>query len=93
MLNISLWSQKSKNNDTFTKLDLKPIFDRMKPMDGNWQPVSGTKHPFEVFSAFLDLRKERAIVRIIGATKAKETDEVFCRFYFDKGSNNYLGEF
>ena len=43
--------------------------------DAIWQPVSGTRHKFYVYSAFCDDR-DRPLVRIIAATKTKKPDKV-----------------
>lgn len=57
--------------------------DGLFPIDGQWQNVIGTPHKFYVFSAFFDGRdNHNNIVRIIGATKVKGRESVWCRFWY-----------
>jgi len=55
--------------------------------DAIWQPVSGTRHKFYVYSAFCDDR-DRPLVRIIAATKTKKPDKVLCKFYYGDSDKN-----
>eukprot|EP00095_Tigriopus_kingsejongensis_P002619 snap_masked-scaffold1459_size40432-processed-gene-0.3 protein:Tk02619 transcript:snap_masked-scaffold1459_size40432-processed-gene-0.3-mRNA-1 annotation:"PREDICTED: uncharacterized protein LOC656883" len=51
--------------------------------DAQWQPVEGTFHKFYVYSAYYDARIEaKHVVRIIGATKTKQPDRVWCQFHY-----------
>merc|ERR1719414_968858 len=55
---------------------------RHQGFDGQWQEVTGTGHKLFVFSAYYDPRSKRApVVRIVGATKTKRSEQVFCRLY------------
>ncbi|KAJ1527536.1 hypothetical protein ONE63_007505 [Megalurothrips usitatus] len=50
--------------------------------DGDWQIVSGTRFKFLVFSAFFDKRDGNRMIRIVGATKTRLPERVFCRFWY-----------
>ena len=52
-----------------------------KGFDAHWQPVNGTRHKFYVYSAYYDART-RPIIRVIGATKTKRSDKVWCRLHY-----------
>lgn len=54
------------------------------PLDAVWQPVSGTKFKFFVYSAYVE-RRTIAAVRVIAATKTRGADPVICRLWL---SNN-----
>lgn len=57
------------------------------PVDGDWQPVLGTKDKFLVYSAYLDTRiagKEH--VRVIGAARTRGSQKVSCVFLYDSGN-------
>lgn len=56
--------------------------------DARWQPVNGTSHKFYVYSAYYDARMpQRPVVRVIGATKTKMSDKVWCKMYFSDDAN------
>lgn len=57
----------------------------MKPVDGTWQVVNGTRFKFFVFSAFYD-RRAGKLIRIIGATKTHAPEKVWCRFIYNGGN-------
>lgn len=57
-----------------------------KPTDGSWQIVNGTRFKFFVFSAFHD-RRDAKLVRIIGATKTRNPEKVWCRFWYPYGNS------
>ncbi|XP_055592799.1 uncharacterized protein LOC129744346 isoform X2 [Uranotaenia lowii] len=57
-----------------------------RPTDGSWEVVNGTRYKFFVFSAFYD-RRDGKLVRIIGATKTRGPEKVWCRFWYQTGSN------
>ncbi|XP_058059014.1 uncharacterized protein LOC131209879 [Anopheles bellator] len=59
----------------------------MKPTDGSWEIVNGTRYKFFVFSAFYD-RRDGKLVRIIGATKTRGPEKVWCRFWYQTGANS-----
>lgn len=61
--------------------NLPPYTSDMKPLDGQWQVVNGTRFKFFVFSAFYD-RRDGRMLRIIGATKTRSPEKVWCRTYF-----------
>ncbi|XP_026317535.1 uncharacterized protein LOC113228446 isoform X2 [Hyposmocoma kahamanoa] len=50
------------------------------PQDAVWQPVAGTRFKFYVYSAYVE-RRTVAAVRVIGATKTRGADSVFCRIW------------
>lgn len=56
-----------------------------KPTDGSWQIVNGTRFKFFVFSAFYD-RRGGKLIRIIGATKTRVPEKVWCRFVYNIGN-------
>lgn len=56
-----------------------------KPIDGSWQIVNGTRFKFFVFSAFYD-RRAGKLIRIIGATKTRVPEKVWCRFVYNTGN-------
>ncbi|XP_031623466.1 uncharacterized protein LOC116340877 isoform X2 [Contarinia nasturtii] len=57
----------------------------MKAIDGSWQIVNGTRYKFFVFSAFYD-RRAGKLIRIIGATKTRVPEKVWCRFVYNTGN-------
>lgn len=57
----------------------------MKAVDGTWQIVNGTRYKFFVFSAFYD-RRAGKLIRIIGATKTRVPEKVWCRFVYNTGN-------
>uniref|UniRef100_A0A182Q3Q4 Glycosyltransferase family 92 protein n=1 Tax=Anopheles farauti TaxID=69004 RepID=A0A182Q3Q4_9DIPT len=59
----------------------------MKPTDGSWEIVNGTRYKFFVFSAFYD-RRDGKLVRVIGATKTRGPEKVWCRFWYQTGVNS-----
>lgn len=65
--------------------DLEEPFDftlqKHKGFDARWQPVNGTRHKFYVYSAYYDART-RPVIRVIGATKTKRSDKVWCRLHY-----------
>ncbi|CAD7086486.1 unnamed protein product [Hermetia illucens] len=59
-----------------------------EPTDGSWQVVNGTRFKFFVFSAYYD-RRDGKMVRVIGATKTRGPEKVWCRFWYSyKDINN-----
>lgn len=60
----------------------------MKPTDGSWQIVNGTRFKFFVFSAFYD-RRGGKLIRIIGATKTRGPEKVWCRFWYPIGNGTH----
>lgn len=58
----------------------------MHPTDGSWEIVNGTRYKFFVFSAFYD-RRDGRLVRVIGATKTRGPEKVWCRFWYKTGEN------
>ncbi|XP_065084259.1 uncharacterized protein LOC135706547 isoform X1 [Ochlerotatus camptorhynchus] len=59
----------------------------MRPTDGSWEIVNGTRYKFFVFSAYYD-RRDGKLVRIIGATKTRGPEKVWCRFWYQTGVNS-----
>ncbi|KAJ8923192.1 hypothetical protein NQ315_001746, partial [Exocentrus adspersus] len=60
---------------------LPPYPDNLTASDGSWQNVNGTRYKFFVFSAFYDQRKQKN-VRVIGATKTRGPERVWCRLWY-----------
>lgn len=58
----------------------------MHPTDGSWEIVNGTRYKFFVFSAYYD-RRDGKLVRVIGATKTRGPEKVWCRFWYQTGQN------
>ncbi|XP_067620663.1 uncharacterized protein [Eurosta solidaginis] len=56
----------------------------VQPIDGVWQVVNGTRFKFFVFSAYYDRRDGAKLVRVIGATKTRTPERVWCRFWYPK---------
>lgn len=52
------------------------------PSDGAWQVVNGTRFKFFVYSAYFDRRDGARLVRVIGATKTRGPERVWCRFWY-----------
>ncbi|XP_019880952.1 beta-1,4-galactosyltransferase galt-1 isoform X1 [Aethina tumida] len=67
---------------------LPPYPDYLPPVDGKWQTVQGTRYKFFVFSAFFDNRKGQRSVRVIGATKTRGPERVWCRMWYKYTENN-----
>lgn len=64
---------------------LPPFASDTKPIDGSWQIVNGTRFKFFVYSAFYD-RRGGKLIRIIGATKTRVPEKVWCRFVYNMGN-------
>ncbi|XP_063229480.1 uncharacterized protein LOC134534813 [Bacillus rossius redtenbacheri] len=60
---------------------LPGVATNLTARDGAWQVVSGTRYKFFVFSAFYDRREEKC-VRVIGATKTRGPERVWCRLWY-----------
>lgn len=60
---------------------LPPYPRGSKALDGEWQIVNGTRFKFFVYSAFYDRRGGR-LIRVIGATKTRGPEKVWCRFWY-----------
>uniref|UniRef100_T1H0M5 Glycosyltransferase family 92 protein n=1 Tax=Megaselia scalaris TaxID=36166 RepID=T1H0M5_MEGSC len=59
-----------------------PRFPRdLPPTDGIWSVVNGTRFKFLVYSAYYDDRDGK-LIRIIGATKTRGAEKVWCRFWY-----------
>lgn len=67
--------------------NLPPYPNEMKPKDGDWQIVNGTRFKFFVFSAFYD-RRDGRMIRVIAATKTRGPEKVWCRMWYPVDSNN-----
>ncbi len=58
-----------------------------------WQPVNGTRNKFYVYSAFFDARGGgRRVVRVVGATRTKHPEKVWCRLYYKDEEEDDEGE-
>ncbi|CAG7833525.1 unnamed protein product [Allacma fusca] len=67
---------KNSSNNGHTASTQKP---RIIPIQPDWQPVTGTKEKFYVYSAYYNHLFDH--VKIIGATRTKTQQRVKCRFY------------
>ena len=63
-----------------------PHFPGMQPTDGSWQIVNGTRFKFFVFSAYYDRRDGSKLLRVVGATKTRSPERVWCRFWYPQGN-------
>ncbi|KAH8249338.1 hypothetical protein KR032_008589 [Drosophila birchii] len=59
-----------------------------RPTDGDWQVVNGTRFKFFVYSAYFDRREGARLVRVVGATKTRGPERVWCRFWYGPNSAN-----
>lgn len=50
--------------------------------DAEWRIVNGTRFKFFVYSAFYDRRSGGRLVRVIGATKTRGPEKVWCRLWY-----------
>lgn len=65
-----------------------PTYPRdTRPTDGSWQFVNGTRYKFFVFSAFYD-RRDGRLIRVIGATKTRGPEKVWCRLWYPLNANH-----
>jgi hypothetical protein len=67
--------------------NLPPYPTDVKAHDGDWQVVNGTRFKFFVFSAFYD-RRDGRMIRVIGATKTRGPEKVWCRMWYPVDGNN-----
>ncbi|XP_046866702.1 uncharacterized protein LOC6642540 [Drosophila willistoni] len=58
------------------------------PSDGAWQVVNGTRFKFFVYSAYFDRRDGARLVRVVGATKTRGPERVWCRFWYAPNNGN-----
>ncbi|KAH8403325.1 hypothetical protein KR222_010812 [Zaprionus bogoriensis] len=58
------------------------------PSDGAWQVVNGTRFKFFVYSAYFDRRDGARLVRVVGATKTRGPERVWCRFWYGPSAHN-----
>lgn len=72
---------------TKIEANLPPYPIEVKPKDGEWQVVNGTRFKFFVFSAFYD-RRDGRMIRVIGATKTRGPEKVWCRMWYPVDGNN-----
>jgi hypothetical protein len=72
---------------TKIEANLPPYPTMAKPKDGEWQVVNGTRFKFFVFSAFYD-RRDGRMIRVIGATKTRGPEKVWCRMWYPVDGNN-----
>uniref|UniRef100_A0A6P4FKS7 Uncharacterized protein LOC108050731 isoform X2 n=1 Tax=Drosophila rhopaloa TaxID=1041015 RepID=A0A6P4FKS7_DRORH len=59
-----------------------------RPTDGAWQVVNGTRFKFFVYSAYFDRREGARLVRVVGATKTRGPERVWCRFWYGPSPAN-----
>ncbi|XP_056644663.1 beta-1,4-galactosyltransferase galt-1 [Diorhabda sublineata] len=67
---------------------LPPFPENTTLNEGAWQNISNTRYKFFVFSAYYDERKGQRIVRVIGATKTRGAERVWCRLWYKADSNS-----
>lgn len=65
---------------------LPPYAAEAPPSDGTWKIVNGTRFKFFVYSAFYDRRGGR-LIRVIGATKTRGPEKVWCRLWYPQAPN------
>lgn len=65
---------------------LPPYPTDAPPTDGVWKIVNGTRFKFFVFSAFYD-RRGGKLIRVIGATKTRGPEKVWCRLWYPVGNS------
>ncbi|XP_022170603.1 beta-1,4-galactosyltransferase galt-1-like [Myzus persicae] len=65
-----------------------PTRSGIVPRDAVWQKVQSTKYKFFIYSAYLDTRIKSVgpLIRIIGATKTRKPDPVWCRLWYANSS-------
>lgn len=81
--------EKSADYEEVITETLLPAFpENMTLNEGAWQNISNTRYKFYVFSAFYDERKGQRIVRVIGATKTRGAERVWCRLWYKADSNS-----
>lgn len=51
--------------------------------DGVWQIVNGTRFKFFVYSAYYERRKNKRSIRVIGATRTRLPERVWCRLWYE----------
>nr|CAH7759572.1 unnamed protein product [Callosobruchus chinensis] len=77
------------NSKDLIETQLPPYPDNSTLTEGSWQNVNGTKYKFFVFSAFFDQRRKgQRIIRVIGATKTRGPERVWCRLWYKIGDGN-----
>nr|CAH7759575.1 unnamed protein product [Callosobruchus chinensis] len=77
------------NFQDLIETQLPPYPDNSTLTEGSWQNVNGTKYKFFVFSAFFDQRRKgQRIIRVIGATKTRGPERVWCRLWYKIGDGN-----
>lgn len=65
-----------------------PLYPKdTRPTDGSWQFVNGTRYKFFVFSAYYD-RRDGRMLRVIGATKTRGPEKVWCRLWYPLDQNH-----
>ncbi|XP_017785039.1 PREDICTED: uncharacterized protein LOC108568453 [Nicrophorus vespilloides] len=75
-------------NEVLTEGQLPQFAGNWRPADGSWQTVNGTRYKFYVFSAFFDNRKGQRAIRVIGATKTRGPERVWCRLWYKTKPDN-----
>ncbi|KAK9883000.1 hypothetical protein WA026_001212 [Henosepilachna vigintioctopunctata] len=80
------YAEPQSSKDSLDNLSLYP--NNLPASRGSWQNVNGTRYKFFVFSAFYDRRKMQRSVRIIGATKTRGPDKVFCKLWYKTTDEN-----
>ncbi|XP_060521454.1 beta-1,4-galactosyltransferase galt-1 [Cylas formicarius] len=61
--------------------------DNSTMSEGSWQTVNGTRYKFFVFSAYYDPRRTQRFIRVIGATKTRGPEGVWCRYRYKAEGN------
>jgi hypothetical protein len=77
-----------QSSKLLTETQLPPYPAHVTPTNGSWQNVNGTRFKFFVFSAFFDNRKGQRSVRVIGATKTRGPERVWCRLWYRTNESN-----
>ncbi len=64
------------------------------PLDKTWQTVSGTDNKFQVYSAYVDVRKkdDPVIRMIVSSFKDGDPQGISCRFYYGNNEQGWKGK-
>lgn len=91
---LTIQHKQDKNSDyddgfqVYAEHFLPPYPENSTLIEGGWQNVNNTRYKFFVFSAFYDERKGQRIIRVIGATKTRGAERVWCRLWYKAGEFN-----
>ena len=89
VLQSTLYNQNDNRNDGKNNA---PKAMAETPTNTTWQKVQGMKlHKVFVYSAYHDVRSGLTpVIRVIGVTRTKKSEKVFCRMYFKEDDDQTL---